>query len=122
MTPTGSTTSALLVMLSLCAISITPGPAAAADFAGTWAADLESCKKGQDTPEAPLVLTSKGYDQHEAHCDFKGLEAKGGDEWSGKASCTVEGDKQSFDVKLIVSGNTLTLTENGASRDLLRCP
>lgn len=119
--PTGSTRN-VLVMLSLCALALATLPAGAADFAGTWAADLESCKNSQDSSEAPLVLTAKGYDQHEAHCKFAGLEAKGGDEWSGKATCTVEGDSQSFDIKLVVSGNTLTLTEDGASRDLLRCP
>ncbi|MGZ8408964.1 MAG: hypothetical protein ACXWVS_03400 [Hyphomicrobium sp.] len=98
------------------------GPAHAADYAGTWAADLANCKTPQDSTEAPLVLSSKGYDQHEAHCTFSGLKPSGAGEWDGKAACSVEGDSQSFDVKLTVSGDTLTLTEDGASRDLLRCP
>jgi hypothetical protein len=98
------------------------GPAHAADYAGTWAADLANCKTPQDSTEAPLVLSSKGYDQHEAHCTFSGLKPSGAGEWAGKAACRVEGDSQSFDVKLTVSGDTLTLTEDGASRDLLRCP
>jgi hypothetical protein len=34
----------------------------------------------------------------------------------------VEGDSQSIDVSLTVSGDTLTLTEDGSARDLLRCP
>jgi hypothetical protein len=114
--------------LRACALAISGlfvlavNPALAAEYSGTWAADLATCKVGQDSPDAPVVLTAKGYDQHEAHCSFEGLEPSGPGEWSGKASCSVEGDAQSFAVKLTVSGDTLTLTEDGAARDLLRCP
>jgi len=101
---------------------LTVNPAFAAEYSGTWAADLSTCKVGQDSPDAPLNLTAKGYDQHEAHCSFDGLKASGTGEWSGKANCSVEGDAQSIAVKLTVSGDTLTLTEDGAARDLLRCP
>lgn len=97
-------------------------PSHAAEFAGTWAADLSTCKVAQDSPEAPLVLSAKGYDQHEAHCTFGGLKSSGPGEWSATASCSVEGDTQSFPVKITLSGDTLTLTEDGAARDLLRCP
>lgn len=102
--------------------AIANSPAHSADFAGTWAADLANCKTPQERADAPLVLSSKGYDQHETHCRFSGLKPSGAGEWAGKAACTVEGDSQSFEVKLTVSGDTLTLTEDGASRDLLRCP
>jgi hypothetical protein len=108
-------------VLSL-AFAIASGPAQAVDYAGTWAADLANCKTPQESTDAPLVLSSKGYDQHEAHCTFSGLKPSGAGDWSGKAACSVEGDSQSFHVKLTVSGDTLTLTESGASRDLLRCP
>ncbi len=104
-------------MIGLAAI-----PAHAADYAGTWAADLAQCKTGQDSQDAPLILTANGYDQHEAHCKFEGLKSSSAGEWGGKAACSVEGDKQTIDVKLTVSGDTLTLTEDGAARDLLRCP
>ncbi len=115
----GSRIAAALAALTLVFAAL---PAAAEGYAGTWAADLSTCKAGQDTQDAPLVLSAKGYDQHEAHCAFKGLKSSGPGEWSGKADCSVEGDTQSFDVKLTVSGDTLTLTEDGAARDLLRCP
>jgi len=95
---------------------------AASDFAGTWAADLANCKAPQSKANAPFIITQKGYDQHEAHCTFKTLKPVGGSEWKGVAECSVEGDNQAFDVDLIVSGNTLTLTEDGNPRDLLRCP
>jgi hypothetical protein len=102
--------------------AIANDPAHAADYAGTWAADLANCKTPQERADAPLVLSSKGYDQHEAHCTFSGLKPTAAGEWAGKAACSVEGDSQAFEVKLTVSGDTLTLTEDGASRDLLRCP
>lgn len=101
---------------------LTAIPARAAEFAGTWAADLATCKTPQDSPDAPLILTAKGYDQHEAHCTFEGLKSIGPGEWSGKAGCSVEGDTQSFPVELTLSGDILTLTEDGTARDLLRCP
>ncbi len=114
------------LMIAACVVNAMIGfaalPAQAADFAGTWAADLAQCKTGQDSQDAPLVLTAKGYDQHEAHCTFDGLKSSGAGEWSGKAACSIEGDQQSIDVTLTVSGDTLTLTEDGAARDLLRCP
>ncbi len=97
-------------------------PVQAADYTGTWAADLSQCKMGQDSQDAPLIITAKGSDQHESHCTFEGLKSSGAGEWSGKAACSIEGDKQSFDIKMTVSGDTLTLTEDGAARDLLRCP
>jgi hypothetical protein len=98
-------------------------PVSAADgYAGKWAADLSNCGKPQSSPDAPLILTGKGYDQHEAHCTFEGLKSTGAGDWGAKAACKVEGDSQSIDVTLTVSGDTLTLTEDGSARDLLRCP
>jgi hypothetical protein len=97
-------------------------PSAADGYAGKWAADLSNCGKPQSSPDAPLILTGKGYDQHEAHCTFDGLKSTGAGEWGAKAACQVEGDSQSIDVSLTVSGDTLTLTEDGSARDLLRCP
>ncbi len=94
----------------------------AGEFAGKWAADLENCKLRQDSADAPVVMSAKGYDQHEAHCTFNGLASAGENEWSGKAACSVEGDQQSIVIELTLSGDTLTLTEDGNSRDLLRCP
>ncbi len=114
--------SLIAAFVSGAAMALAVLPAHAADYAGTWAADLASCKIEQDSQDAPLILTAKGYDQHETHCQFEGLKSSGPGEWSGKSACSVEGDSQAFDVKLTVSGDTLTLTEDGAARDLLRCP
>ena len=104
------------------AVAAASVPATASDYSGTWAADLTTCKKSQEDSDAPLVLTPKGFDQHESHCTFDDLKSSGAGEWSGKAVCSVEGDRQSIAVTLTLSGDRLTLTEDGAARDLLRCP
>ncbi len=112
----------VLMLAAVLSAALLPGAAIAADYSGTWAADLDSCKLAQDSPDAPLVVTAKGYDQHEAHCSFQNLKSAGPGEWSGEATCQIEGDNQTVAVGLTVSGNTLTLTEDGVGRDLLRCP
>ena len=118
------TSGALVFAISLLAAFSTLQPVLAAGrgYAGTWAADLANCIWAQCGGDAPLILTEKGYDQHEAHCRFTSVKPAGGGEWKAAAECSVEGDTQAMDVGITVSGDTLTLTEGGGSRDLLRCP
>lgn len=113
---------ALALMTLLGALSLAAVPAAAADpaFAGKWAEDIATCKLGQDDQNAPLIITKGGYDQHEAHCKFKKLEGSG-NEWKADAECSVEGDSQSTSFTFSVSGDTLTIGEDGSTRDYLRC-
>lgn len=108
--------STLLIALG----AMAPVRAADAAYVGTWASDLAQCKVGQDRQEAPLVLSKDGYDQHETHCKFTSVEGADGD-WKVKSNCTVEGDAQPYDFTLTVSGDTLTVTDEAGSRDLLRC-
>lgn len=89
-------------------------------YVGTWASDLAQCNVAQERQEAPLVLSKNGYDQHETHCKFASVEGADGD-WKVKSNCTVEGDAQPYDFTLTVSGDTLTVTDEYGSRDLLRC-
>lgn len=89
-------------------------------YVGTWASDLAQCKVGQDRAEAPLVLSKDGYDQHETHCRFTSVDGADG-EWKVKSDCTVEGAAQPYDFTLTVSGDTLTVTDEAGSRDLLLC-
>mgnify|MGYP001348430211 CR=1 FL=1 len=107
---------------ALAAAMLATGAARAADpaYVGTWASDLAQCKIGQERQEAPLVLSKDGYDQHETHCRFTSVE--GGDgEWKVKSDCTVEGSAEAYDFTLTVSGDTLTVTDEAGSRDLLLC-
>lgn len=89
-------------------------------YVGTWASDLAQCKVPQERQEAPLELSKDGYDQYETHCKFKSVEAVDG-EWKVKSDCTVEGSAQPYEFSLIVSGDTLTVTDDTGSRDLLKC-
>jgi hypothetical protein len=89
-------------------------------FVGTWASDLAQCKVGQDRQEAPLVLSKDGYDQHETHCKFKSVDGADG-EWKVTSDCTIEGSAEPYDFTLTVSGDTLTVTDEAGSRDLLAC-
>lgn len=97
-------------------------PAHAQDpaYVGTWASDLAQCKVGQDRQEAPLVLSKDGYDQHETHCKFTSIDGTDG-EWKVQSDCTVEGAAQPYAFTLTVSGDTLTITDEAGSRDLLLC-
>lgn len=110
----------LTVMLFLVHAARSPLSAAEPSFAGTWAEDLTTCKLPQEDQNAPMILSKSGYDQHEAHCKFKKLEGKGG-EWKADADCSVEGDSQSTSFTFSVSGDTLTIGEDGSTRDYLRC-
>jgi hypothetical protein len=89
-------------------------------FVGTWSLDPTYCSAGQETENAPLVMTKERYDQHESHCTFKSVEAKDSD-WRITSECTAEGSAMPYDFTLTVSGDTLTFTDSGGARDFLRC-
>ena len=97
-----------------------PARAADPDFAGKWSLDPANCSEGQESENAPLVITKERYDQHESHCVFKSVEGGGG-EWKIAAECTVEGGQMPYDFSLTLSGDTLTFTDSGGPRDFLRC-
>lgn len=89
-------------------------------YVGTWASRPSQCKVGQDMEEAPLVMKTKRYDQHEAHCAFASV-AKKGKGWAVKARCTIEGDVQTISMTLTVEGDRLTIADEHGSRTLQRC-
>lgn len=95
-------------------------PAAAQDFVGKWALDPANCGAPQESENAPLVIASDHYDQHESHCTFKSIEGGNG-EWKIGSECTVEGSAMPYDFSLTLSGDTLTVTDSGGPRDFLRC-
>jgi hypothetical protein len=106
-----------------CVAALACAPAAhAADiaFAGTWATEPSQCANDQSKTEAPLILTATTYDQHESHCTFGSVVAKG-DTWQVKAKCTVEGDSQDGEFEFTVDGDTLVISDEGGRRVLTRC-
>lgn len=111
---------ALAVNVAAHAFAAPPAHAADPAYVGTWASDLAQCGVAQERPEAPLVISKDGYDQHETHCRFTSVDGEDGD-WRVKSECTVEGSAQPYDFTLTVSGTTLTVTDEAGSRDLLSC-
>jgi hypothetical protein len=97
-----------------------PARADDAPYVGTWALDIANCKTPQDSQDAPLVIAKDRYDQHEVHCTFKSVDAKESD-YRVAGDCIVEGNAQSYDFTLTVSGDTLTFTDEAGARDFLRC-
>jgi hypothetical protein len=98
-------------------------PAGAADdapYVGVWSLELRNCGAGQGSEDAPMLVAKDRYDQHETHCTFKSVEANDAD-YKTSADCTVEGDTQTADITLTVSGDTLTFTDETSARDFLRC-
>lgn len=104
----------------LLAAASAPARAETPSYVGTWASDIAQCKVEQDRAEAPLVMKEKRFDQHETHCTFKSISGENGD-WKVKADCQIEGSAEPYDFMLTVSGDTLTVTDDTGSRDLLRC-
>lgn len=90
-------------------------------YVGTWSGDLEQCKAPQEKQGAPMVIAKDRYDQHEAHCVFSSIEGTAPD-WKIKADCTVEGSTQAMEFAFTVSGDTLTITDDTGTQDLLKCP
>jgi hypothetical protein len=89
-------------------------------YVGTWGSQPAQCRLGQDQQDAPMIIKRDGYDQHETHCKFSSIRAKG-PAWTVNAKCTVEGDTQNPTLVLRVSGNRLTIQDEAGTRTLQRC-
>ena len=101
-------------------VSCTPALAADPAFVGTWSSNAAQCKTPQERQGAPMIMTAKGYDQHEAHCRFVSVKkVRAG--WRMATTCTVEGNQQREKLKAKVTGTNLTLTSGKATRTLQRC-
>lgn len=97
-----------------------PAPASEA-FVGHWAVELSQCVLEQDDPDSPILMTAKGYDQHEAHCDFASVSPAGANEWNVAARCTTAlTAERAFKFK--VDGDTLTILSDAGANTYVRCP
>ena len=91
-------------------------------FVGTWSQTRFSCLRTQDKAGAPLILTTRSYDQNAGHCTFP-VPKGNGPSWVLNAKCAIEGDKQNHTFIVQTTGNKLTIRETGvANRTLVRCP
>ena len=101
-------------------LAAAPAMAATPNYAGTWAANPAQCKVPQERQGAPMILTAKGYDQHEAHCNFASVrKVRRG--WRMAANCTVEGNPQRDTFTVKVSGDTMVMTSGKLTRRFKRC-
>jgi hypothetical protein len=91
-------------------------------YVGKWASQPDQCTVGQEAENAPLVMKTKGYDRHEAHCVFGSVSRKGST-WKTHAKCDIEGDKRKLGLTLSVAGSGLTVKySDGGSESYQRCP
>lgn len=120
--PPDRTPRRLALWSALAALTLATAPALAQDpaYVGTWAFDVDQCATPQDSLGAPLVIARDRYDQHEAHCEFKMIEG-GAPTWMVAALCTVEGSAHPMEFALSISGETLTVSDDSGSRDLVKC-
>ena len=110
------------VVAAMTALALAGCSPAATSFAGTWGVDQAQCKIPQEMAEAPIVLTEKGYDQHEAHCTFSKVTSTGPGAWKAEGACTVEGNEQTTTMELVMKGDTLTIDPGPNAKPLVRCP
>jgi hypothetical protein len=90
-------------------------------YVGTWASKPAQCRLSQGGQHAPLIMRRDGYDQHETHCRFSNIRAKGRSTWRLRAACSVQGDRQTLTLTLTVSKNRLTIRNRYGRRTLTRC-
>jgi hypothetical protein len=107
---------------SVLILSLTALAARADDtsYVGTWGVDAEHCKVAQDQEGAPYIFRKDGYDQHEAHCTFKSVSLEGA-QFKFTSECMIEGDMQSDDTVITISGNTLIWGDGSGAPNLMRC-
>lgn len=111
---------AAAAVLAACTAGPLPALASTPAYVGTWGTDAANCKLPQDQQGAPMVISTKGYDQHEAHCTFASVARKGR-VWMVDAQCSIEGDKQKDSFTLQVNGNKLVMAHGNRARTYVRC-
>ncbi|MBU2581816.1 MAG: hypothetical protein KJ622_08870 [Alphaproteobacteria bacterium] len=89
-------------------------------YVGTWGTDAAQCSVPQDQQGAPMAISAAGYDQHEAHCEFKTVSGQA-PTWKVSALCSVEGDRQEAAFTLTVDGNQLMVADAYGSQTLMKC-
>lgn len=78
-------------------------------YVGTWSVDAGNCTFGQEQEGAPLRLEANRLDQHEAHCEFLSVRSDGTAQWTARATCTVEGNREKRRLALRVDAGRLTV-------------
>jgi hypothetical protein len=95
-------------------------------YVGMWSKRMEHCSTEQKRPGAPMIMTDKGFDQHDLHCTFRKMEptaalAPGAATWKMEADCTYGSAQRPMQATISVLGDTLTLVDRGGSNELKKC-
>lgn len=112
---------AATVVSSLAAAA--PAGAETPAYVGMWSKRMEHCSTGQKRPGAPMLITEKGFDQHDLHCTFETIEPVAGHAatWTILAQCTWKEQPAKMEMTWRVEGETLTVTDKGGSNTLRKC-
>ncbi len=95
-------------------------------YVGMWSKRMEHCSTEQKRPGAPMLMTEKGFDQHDLHCTFRKLDAiaplaPGASTWKMEADCTYGSAQRPMEMTISVAGETLTLIDRGGTNELKKC-
>ncbi len=101
------------------AVSLFSFPAYAASLDGVWALkDAPICEDGGLTDNWPLRISGKTWDGYESHCTANRDKAG-----PISLSCGIDGlGSWTQNVSVAISGDTLTVTEDGTTTTYTRCP
>ncbi len=119
-------TALFTAVLACGGIAATPVLAAEPAYVGLWSKRMEHCSTKQANPGAPMVVTAKGFDQHDLHCTFAKIEpmtveAPGASGWQVAADCTWGKTPTKLEMTWAISGEALTLTDPGGTHVLQKC-
>lgn len=112
--------------LSLAALTSTSAQAADPPYVGLWSKRMEHCSTDQKRPGAPMIMTDKGFDQHDLHCTFRKLEpiaplAEGATTVKMAADCKWGNVDRPMEMTLSVTADKLTLIDAGGTSVLMKC-
>ena len=115
-----TSTSRVFCLAATVALAATPALAQSPAYVGTGASEPAQCRVGQEEENAPMIMRRDGYDQHEAHCKFTSVSAKGA-AWTVRARCMVEGSNVDTKLTLAVTGDRLTVRDEHGPSTYQRC-
>ncbi len=106
------------LIFAAAALATVSFPAMSAPLDGAWSWDgLKYCERVDGSDAWPLVIEGTEWSGYEQSCTVT-------HDASGKPKMRCHGEGMEWDVELdyVLSGNTLTVTEDGLTTTYTRCP
>jgi hypothetical protein len=104
-------------LVAAIAVAVASSPAVAGQLDGVWSWDgLKYCERAAGTDAWPLVIKGPEWTGYEQSCTVTPR--------AGQYAMHCRGEGMEWDVKLdyVLSGDTLTVTEDGTTTTYTRCP